>query len=187
MRNWESALMEKSLGLLPLLLSAPVTVGCYTSEKNTKLYTIFILSSHQATLNSYPGQCDNHWPDGYETQATHYIQRFYSRSNSYLVIEPVSEEQKCGQTKSINVHYILNNDRVKAGERIEIYFYYIVSILHSKWESPNFFISPFLALKHHWIIKALPTVSISRKYFTKYWNLGNEHIQITSSILFISI
>lgn len=119
-------------GVILLTLNGEVVANITTDKDGNAQFSIKTSDLFEsrykliATLNSYPGQCDNHWPDGYETQATHYIQRFYSRSNSYLVIEPVSEEQKCGQTKSINVHYILNNDRVKAGERIEIYFYYIL-------------------------------------------------------------
>lgn len=89
----------------------------------------FVPCSHQATLTFFPGECDeNNWPEANDIKTTHYIQRFYSRTGSYLEIEPVSEELQCGQRKSINVRYILNRDQDKAGKSTEVYVYYIVSV-----------------------------------------------------------
>ncbi|XP_050799087.1 alpha-2-macroglobulin-like [Gopherus flavomarginatus] len=50
--------------------------------------------------------------------------RFYSSSNSFLKIEPVSETLSCGHTQEVRVHYILKPEAV--GEQKEIVFYYLV-------------------------------------------------------------
>uniref|UniRef100_A0A452IE34 Alpha-2-macroglobulin n=1 Tax=Gopherus agassizii TaxID=38772 RepID=A0A452IE34_9SAUR len=50
--------------------------------------------------------------------------RFYSSSNSFLKIEPVSETLSCGHTQEVQVHYILKPEAV--GEQKEIVFYYLV-------------------------------------------------------------
>uniref|UniRef100_A0A7N5JHF9 Ovostatin-like n=1 Tax=Ailuropoda melanoleuca TaxID=9646 RepID=A0A7N5JHF9_AILME len=59
-------------------------------------------------------QCTDYpWLDNYQIEVVQYIQRFFSKSGSFLKIEPVLEELPCGKQKSIIVHYILNKDQYK--------------------------------------------------------------------------
>ncbi|KAJ6658291.1 hypothetical protein lerEdw1_020563 [Lerista edwardsae] len=126
---------EKPLanGLILLTLNGEV-VGNLTTDKDG-IAPFSIRTSNLfdpryklvATMTSYPGECiENNWPEADDIKSTHHIQRFYSRTGSYLEIEPVSEELKCGQTKPINVRYILNGAQDTAGRSAEVYFYYIL-------------------------------------------------------------
>uniref|UniRef100_A0A8C3P054 OVOS protein n=1 Tax=Cyanoderma ruficeps TaxID=181631 RepID=A0A8C3P054_9PASS len=57
-------------------------------------------------------------------KASFLIRRFYSRTNSFLKIEPVTEELSCGQQRAINVHYVLNREGY--GNATHANFYYVV-------------------------------------------------------------
>ncbi|XP_070593069.1 alpha-2-macroglobulin-like [Erythrolamprus reginae] len=54
--------------------------------------------------------------------ASHYVNRFYSPSQSYLHIEPLPQTLSCGDTAHIRVHFILDPKAVKE----ETIFYYLV-------------------------------------------------------------
>ncbi|XP_066468770.1 ovostatin-like [Tiliqua scincoides] len=125
---------EKPLanGVILLTLNGEVVANLTTDKDGIAPFSIKTSDRFEsryklvATLTFYPRQCDNSWPDGIDTQATQYIQRFYSRTDSYLEIEPVTKELKCGQTESINVRYILKGDKDEAGKNTEVTFYYIL-------------------------------------------------------------
>lgn len=59
-------------------------------------------------------------------KAVHRATRFYSPSQSFLKIEPVSQTLSCGSTVRVKVHYILRPEAME-GEK-EIIFYYLVSL-----------------------------------------------------------
>uniref|UniRef100_A0A663LXU2 Ovostatin n=1 Tax=Athene cunicularia TaxID=194338 RepID=A0A663LXU2_ATHCN len=46
-------------------------------------------------------------------QALFVVQRFYSRTNSFVKIEPVKEKLSCGHQQAIIVHYVLNSEGYK--------------------------------------------------------------------------
>ncbi|XP_063150605.1 ovostatin-like [Candoia aspera] len=72
-------------------------------------------------------QCTDYgWLDTYQPEVVHYIQRFFSRSGSFLKIEPVLEELPCGKQKAVTVHYILNKDQYKDTQTSNINFYAIL-------------------------------------------------------------
>uniref|UniRef100_A0A8C0H2E3 Alpha-2-macroglobulin n=1 Tax=Chelonoidis abingdonii TaxID=106734 RepID=A0A8C0H2E3_CHEAB len=67
---------------------------------------------------------DRSWTSPSYEQGYFRAKRFYSSSNSFLKIEPVSEMLSCGHTQEVRVHYILKPEAV--GEQKEIVFYYLV-------------------------------------------------------------
>ncbi|KAJ7316257.1 hypothetical protein JRQ81_002419 [Phrynocephalus forsythii] len=74
-----------------------------------------------------PDQCTDYgWLDTYQPEAIHYIQRFYSGSDSFMKIEPVLEELPCGQQRSITVHYILSKEQYKDTQTTTVYFYHVL-------------------------------------------------------------
>ncbi|XP_023968757.2 ovostatin-like [Chrysemys picta bellii] len=64
------------------------------------------------------------WMDTYEPETTYYVQRFYSRTNSFVKLEQVPEMLSCGQQRRIMVHYILNKEGYK--DATSVNFYYMV-------------------------------------------------------------
>ncbi|XP_039376941.1 ovostatin-like [Mauremys reevesii] len=62
--------------------------------------------------------------DTYEPETTYYIQRFYSRTNSFVKLEHIPEMLSCGQQRRIMVHYILNKEGYK--DATSVNFYYMV-------------------------------------------------------------
>ncbi|XP_007428599.1 ovostatin-like isoform X1 [Python bivittatus] len=72
-------------------------------------------------------QCTDYgWLDAYQPEVVYYIQRFFSRSGSFVKIEPVLEELPCGKQKSVTVHYILNKEQYKDIQTTSVNFYAIL-------------------------------------------------------------
>uniref|UniRef100_F1MB90 Ovostatin 2 n=3 Tax=Bos TaxID=9903 RepID=F1MB90_BOVIN len=61
------------------------------------------------------------------------VQRFYSRTSSFLMIEPEPKELRCNQEKIVTIHYSLNTDAYR--DNANINFFYLVSL---SGESGNF-------------------------------------------------
>ncbi|XP_062979689.1 ovostatin-like [Elgaria multicarinata webbii] len=85
------------------------------------------------------------WLLPYYPEASHSVQRFYSRTGSFVKIHRVFEDLPCGQRRPIKVSYILNNiqdntEDVKGGDTAT--FYYIVLVknkfVHSGKHTINF-------------------------------------------------
>ncbi|NXN25590.1 OVOS protein, partial [Nycticryphes semicollaris] len=51
------------------------------------------------------------------------VQRFYSWTSSFLRIDPLWKDLKCGQKRMVNVHYVLNTEGYKSINTM--YFYYV--------------------------------------------------------------
>ncbi|NWI86203.1 OVOS protein, partial [Pitta sordida] len=64
------------------------------------------------------------WGTHKEPQASFFVRRFYSRTNSFLKIEPVMEKLSCGQQRTINVRYVLNRESYSNASYTN--FYYVV-------------------------------------------------------------
>nr|XP_020760295.1 LOW QUALITY PROTEIN: ovostatin homolog 2-like [Odocoileus virginianus texanus] len=64
------------------------------------------------------------------------VQRFYSRTSSFLMIEPEPKELRCDQEKIVTVHYSLNSEAYRDDSNIN--FFYLVSL---SGESGNFWYS----------------------------------------------
>uniref|UniRef100_A0A8C6Z9Y1 Ovostatin n=1 Tax=Nothoprocta perdicaria TaxID=30464 RepID=A0A8C6Z9Y1_NOTPE len=65
------------------------------------------------------------WTNHEEPHALFSVRRFYSRTSSFVRIEPVQEKLSCGQQKKINVFYVLNKEGY--GDATHTNFYYVVS------------------------------------------------------------
>ncbi|NWT16940.1 OVOS protein, partial [Vireo altiloquus] len=102
----------------------------YTTDKNgTAAFSIdtsnFFDPSFKLTVKQAPEECaDFTWGIDNKPKASFLVQRFYSRTNSFLKIEPVTEELSCGQQRTINVHYVLNREGYSNATHTD--FYYIV-------------------------------------------------------------
>ncbi|ELR54446.1 Ovostatin-like protein 2, partial [Bos mutus] len=53
------------------------------------------------------------------------VQRFYSRTSSFLMIEPEPKELRCNQEKIVTIHYSLNTDAYR--DNANINFFYLVT------------------------------------------------------------
>ncbi|XP_075758604.1 ovostatin-like [Pelodiscus sinensis] len=60
----------------------------------------------------------------YTPETSHYVQRFYSRTNSFVKLEQVPEVLSCGQERRITVQYVLNKEGY--GDASHVNFYYLV-------------------------------------------------------------
>ncbi|KAF4022812.1 hypothetical protein G4228_014833 [Cervus hanglu yarkandensis] len=58
------------------------------------------------------------------------VQRFYSQTSSFLLIEPEPKELRCDQEKIVTVHYSLNSEAYRDDSNIN--FFYLVNIKFSK-------------------------------------------------------
>ncbi|PKU29121.1 hypothetical protein llap_20575 [Limosa lapponica baueri] len=58
------------------------------------------------------------------------IQRFYSWTSSFVRIEPLWQDLKCGQKRLITVHYVLNTEGYKSINTMN--FYYVVRLQFSE-------------------------------------------------------
>uniref|UniRef100_A0A8B9CFE6 OVOS protein n=1 Tax=Anser brachyrhynchus TaxID=132585 RepID=A0A8B9CFE6_9AVES len=65
------------------------------------------------------------WRNDNEPQALFFVRRFYSRTNSFVRIEPVGEKLSCGQQRKVNVHYVLNRKGYRNANHTN--FYYVVT------------------------------------------------------------
>lgn len=66
------------------------------------------------------------WIEPYYPEASLSVQRFYSWTGSFVRIEPVWKDLKCGQKRMITVHYVLNTEGYKRISTMN--FYYVVSM-----------------------------------------------------------
>ncbi|XP_050189677.1 ovostatin-like [Myiozetetes cayanensis] len=102
----------------------------YTTNKNgTAAFSIdtsnFFDRSFKLAVRQAPDDCaDFIWGSYREPQASFLVRRFYSRTNSFLRIEPVPEKLSCGQQRTINIHYVLNREGY--GNATHTNFYYVV-------------------------------------------------------------
>ncbi|XP_051635860.1 ovostatin-like [Manacus candei] len=102
----------------------------YTTNKNgTAAFSIDTSNlfdpRFRLTVRQAPDDCaDFTWGSHNEPQASFFVRRFYSRTNSFLKIEPVPEKLSCGQQRTINVHYVLNREGYSNTTHTN--FYYVV-------------------------------------------------------------
>ncbi|XP_019371619.1 PREDICTED: ovostatin-like [Gavialis gangeticus] len=100
----------------------------YTTDKNGAalfyLNTSNLFDPRLELRAKYVDCSDFGWTNFEDTHAVFYIRRFYSRTNSFVKIEPEREQLSCGQQKAIMVHYILNKDGY--GDATSMNFYYVV-------------------------------------------------------------
>ncbi|NXB75702.1 OVOS protein, partial [Donacobius atricapilla] len=105
----------------------------YTTDKNgTAAFSIdtsnFFDPSFKLTVKQAPDECEDFiWSINNEPKASFLVRRFYSRTSSFLKIEPVTEELSCGQQQTINVHYVLNREGYSDATHAN--FYYVVTLL----------------------------------------------------------
>ncbi|NXJ71585.1 OVOS protein, partial [Rostratula benghalensis] len=64
------------------------------------------------------------WNNDNEPQSSFLVRRFYSRTNSFVKIEPLKETLSCGQQQRINIHYVLNRQGYRNASHTN--FYYVV-------------------------------------------------------------
>ncbi|NXA70340.1 OVOS protein, partial [Mohoua ochrocephala] len=100
-----------------------------TDNSGTAAFSIdtsnFFDPSFKLTVKQAPEECaDFTWGIDNKPKASFLVRRFYSRTNSFLKIEPVTEELSCGQQRKINVHYVLNTEGY--GNATHTNFYYVV-------------------------------------------------------------
>ncbi|XP_074966871.1 ovostatin-like [Phalacrocorax aristotelis] len=103
----------------------------YTTDKNgTAAFSIntsnFFNPSFKLRVRQAPDDCADFftWRNDNELQALFFVRRFYSRTNSFVKIEPVKEKLSCGQQRTINVHYVLNREGYRNARHTN--FYYVV-------------------------------------------------------------
>ncbi|XP_032942862.1 ovostatin-like [Catharus ustulatus] len=105
-------------------------LASYTTDKNgIAAFSIdtsnFFDPSLKLTVKQAPHECaDFIWGIDNEPKASFLVRRFYSRTNSFLKIEPVREQLSCGQQQTINVHYVLNREGYSNATHTN--FYYVV-------------------------------------------------------------
>ncbi|NXL53289.1 OVOS protein, partial [Podilymbus podiceps] len=82
--------------------------------------------SFKLRVRQAPDDCSDFfiWRDDNEPQALFFVRRFYSRTNSFVKIEPVKKQLRCGQQQTINVHYVLNREGYRNARHTN--FYYVV-------------------------------------------------------------
>ncbi|NXJ98384.1 OVOS protein, partial [Corythaixoides concolor] len=103
----------------------------YTTDKDgTAAFSIdtsnFFDPSFKLRVRQAPDDCADFfiWRNDNEPQASFFVRRFYSRTNSFVKIEPVKEKLSCGQQRTINVHYVLNREGYKNAN--DTNFYYVM-------------------------------------------------------------
>ncbi|NXE84536.1 OVOS protein, partial [Cochlearius cochlearius] len=103
----------------------------YTTDKNgTAAFSIdtsnFFDPSFKLRVRQAPDDCEDFfgWRNDREPQALFFVRRFYSRTNSFVKIEPVTEKLSCGQQRTINIHYVLNRKGYRNASHAN--FYYVV-------------------------------------------------------------
>ncbi|NXV92995.1 OVOS protein, partial [Calonectris borealis] len=103
----------------------------YTTDKNgTAAFSIdtfnFFDRSFKLRARQAPDDCEDFfiWRNDDEPQALFFVRRFYSRTNSFVKIEPVKEKLSCGQQRTINIHYVLNREGYRNARHTN--FYYVV-------------------------------------------------------------
>ncbi|NXY18289.1 OVOS protein, partial [Atrichornis clamosus] len=103
----------------------------YTTDKNGfAAFSIdtsnFFDPRFKLTVKPAPEECaDFIWRIDNEPKDSFLVRRFYSRTNSFLKIEPVTENLSCGQQRTIKVHYVLNREGYSNATHTN--FYYVVT------------------------------------------------------------
>ncbi|XP_042307566.1 ovostatin-like [Sceloporus undulatus] len=118
-------------GLLFLELDGVVVANYTTDENGTALFSIDTsdLFEPRYKLRAYyqPDQCTDYgWLETDQPEAIYHIQRFFSRSGSFVKIEPVLEELPCSQQRPVTVHFILSKDQYKDVQTTNVNFHYIL-------------------------------------------------------------
>ncbi|OXB53663.1 hypothetical protein ASZ78_013716 [Callipepla squamata] len=103
----------------------------YTTDENgTAAFSLdtsnFFNPSVKLRATQAPDDCEDlfMWRNDHESQALFFVRRFYSRTNSFVRIEPVREKVSCGQQKMINIYYVLSRNRYTNATHTD--FYYVV-------------------------------------------------------------
>ncbi|NWX05013.1 OVOS protein, partial [Caloenas nicobarica] len=103
----------------------------YTTDKNgTAAFSIdtsnFFDPNFKLHARQAPDDCEDDfiWRNDNEPQALFFVRRFYSRTNSFVKIEPVKEQLSCHQQRRIKVHYVLNREGYRNARHTS--FYYVV-------------------------------------------------------------
>uniref|UniRef100_A0A8D0FDV1 Ovostatin n=1 Tax=Strix occidentalis caurina TaxID=311401 RepID=A0A8D0FDV1_STROC len=99
----------------------------YTTDKNgTAAFSIDTSNFFDPSFKLRVSICRDSCLLPSNPQALFVVRRFYSRTNSFVKIEPVKEKVSCGQQQTINVHYVLNSEGYENARHTN--FYYVVSI-----------------------------------------------------------
>ncbi|KFU93667.1 Ovostatin, partial [Chaetura pelagica] len=103
----------------------------YTTNKNgTAAFSIntsnFFNASFKLRVRQAADDCADFfiWRTSDDPQVLFYVHRFYSRTNSFVKIEPVKEKLSCGQKRTISIHYVLNREGYRNAWHTN--FYYVV-------------------------------------------------------------
>ncbi|KFU99308.1 Ovostatin, partial [Pterocles gutturalis] len=103
----------------------------YTTDKNgTAAFSIdtsnFFDPSFNLRVRQAPDDCADFfiWRNDNEPQALFFVRRFYSRTNSFVKIDPVKENLRCDQQQTIDIHYVLNREGYSNARHAN--FYYVV-------------------------------------------------------------
>ncbi|KAM6292274.1 ovostatin-like [Porphyrio hochstetteri] len=101
----------------------------YTTNKDgTAAFSIdtsnFFDPSLKLRARQAPDDCEDFfmWRNDNEPQTLFYVRRFYSRTSSFVKIEPVREQLSCGQQQTINVHYVLNREGYRNVSHTNFYY-----------------------------------------------------------------
>ncbi|EMP24415.1 Ovostatin [Chelonia mydas] len=108
-------------------------VGNYTTDGNGTVQLSIDTSemfNPQFSLRAIYKTNDNcnavGWLVPYYPEAYYSVQRFYSRTNSFVKIKLEPGELSCGQQRSITVYYVLNKNGY--GKITSVKFYYVVMV-----------------------------------------------------------
>uniref|UniRef100_A0A803TV16 Uncharacterized protein n=1 Tax=Anolis carolinensis TaxID=28377 RepID=A0A803TV16_ANOCA len=123
--------MPLTNGIIFLELNNMVIANYTTDGNGSALFSVDTSNffEHRYKLRAYhqPDQCTDYgWLETDYPEATYDIHRFFSRSDSFVKIEPILEELPCDQKRAIIVHYILSNDQYKNVKTITVSFHYIL-------------------------------------------------------------
>ncbi|XP_040504344.1 ovostatin [Gallus gallus] len=103
----------------------------YTTDENgTAAFSLdtsnFFNPTVKLRATQAPDDCADFfmWRNDHESEALFFVRRFYSRTNSFVRIEPVEEKLRCGQQRMINIHYVLSRKGYRNATHTD--FYYVV-------------------------------------------------------------
>ncbi|XP_048360247.1 ovostatin-like isoform X2 [Sphaerodactylus townsendi] len=117
-------------GLLFLEFDGKILGNFTTDEDGAAQFSIDTSDLYQPSykLRVYhePDQCTEYgWLETDQPEATTQINRFYSRTDSFVKVEPVLEELKCDEQRPVTVHYVLNTDHHE-GKTAGLDFFYVL-------------------------------------------------------------
>ncbi|KAM9388176.1 ovostatin-like [Phaethornis superciliosus] len=116
--------------LVLLELNGEYLANYTTDKRGIAAFSIntsnFFDPSFNLRVKQAPDDCADFfiWNNDKEPQVLFSVQRFYSRTNSFVKIEPVQEKLSCGQKRTINIHYVLNTEGYRNARHTN--FYYLV-------------------------------------------------------------